>query len=132
MKISNFSPCFYMNCRGYFFIPFLVFSGHETVIINGLNYFTTGSAQSKQVKQPTKLIFLLKLGQLFLSLTQLSPSLFVNRPENPTDRPTGPIYYLTPLTRIFYQTYIQTRKLGQKYSYESLFAFEPRCLSLCS
>jgi len=67
-----------MNCKEIFFIPFLVFSGHETVIINGLKYFKTGSAQSKQVKQPTKLIFLLKLGQLFLSLTQLSPSLLLN------------------------------------------------------
>ena len=77
MKISIFF-FFYMNCRENFFIPFLVFSGHVTVIINGLNYFKTGSAQSKQVKQPTKLIFLLKLGQLFLSLTQFSPSLLLN------------------------------------------------------
>ena len=69
---------FYMNWRENFFISFLVFSGHETVIINGLNYFKTGSAQSKHVKQPTKLIFLLKLDQLFLSLTQLSPSLLLN------------------------------------------------------
>ena len=70
-----------MNCRENFFIPFLVFSGHETVIINGLNYFKTGSAQSKQVKQPTKLIFLLQSGQLFLSLAQLSPSLLLNFPK---------------------------------------------------
>ena len=47
-----------------------------TIVINGLNYYKMGSAQSNQVKQPIKLIFLLNLGKLFLSLAQVSPSLF--------------------------------------------------------
>ena len=44
--------------------------------MNELNYYKTGSAQSKQVKQPIKLLFLINLGKLFLSLAQLSPNLF--------------------------------------------------------